>query len=142
MIYNIKLHFLRSLDDNFLIGIRAKIFNTKGFFIIDTGAQLSIINQQLINKYQLNYNTLSLPGSEIVGINKEAIQEIKFISNINFYHQKKRFKLLNIIIFDLSHIENKFKKNYTILGILGNDVFLQYQALINYKEKMLTFNIK
>ena len=64
-----------------------------------------------------------------------------FFSQINLLRIKEiKKKNFNIILFDMSHINNilKDKKTDTVDGILGSDILKEFNAIINYKKKLLT----
>ena len=114
-----------------LIAVDASIDTVKGTFFFDTGAARLLLNK--------NYFDGGYPINDQVGYGStgkmEAVQakQIDTLAWDNFF----RFDLIANLI-DLSHIEQK--RNSRIIGILGYDVFKDYEVLLDYpfKEIVLT----
>ena len=105
--------------------------------IVDTGASKSVFDKTRIEKYVadktfekhdslssgLGTNTMT---SELVTIKKLKIGELE-IDNYK------------TILLDLSHVNNSYEQiglKY-IDGVLGSDILLKYNAVIDYKKKIL-----
>lgn len=116
--------------------IKLKINSILGKFIIDTGSSNSCVDLNTINKFNLIVEKhKELASSAIGNINetyysKNNILEIDSLQKTNF----------EVILFDMTHINNilKNKKTYTVDGILGSDILNEFNAIINYKKKLLT----
>lgn len=135
-----KLHPIYSIDRRWLWGLKVNIDNQKGFLILDTGAQNSVLNSYFFPYLKFDSpvkNLLVKEKTEIVGITPESQIEFELISKLTLYLSKHKFQLKNVILTDISHIQSKFEKKCIILGLLGNDFLYQHKAVINYKTKTL-----
>ena len=127
----IKLHYIKSNH----FKVIAKINNIKGWFIIDTGASNTFLEQTSIEKFKL-YNTnhnIKAQGAGPTQINAK-IYENCFIVIGDW--MSKRHKVASI---DLSPINNalssaKLKK---IDGIIGSDILRKGRAIIDFDKNYL-----
>ena len=116
-----------------------KVNSINGRFIIDTGASNSCINYLLSKKFKLRFKKsnekASSASNEINDIfySKNNILEIDDLKKNNF----------EIILFDMSHINNSFKEKEIeeVDGIIGGDILNELNANINYKKKSLTLKL-
>ncbi len=116
--------------------LKAKINGVKGRFILDTGASNSCIDEELIEKFQLQEveeSETKAAGAGAIGMDTQTSAhntiEIKNWRNNNF----------TIVILNLSHVnmaltEHKAK---AVHGIIGADILEKGAAIIDYKNKRL-----
>ncbi len=134
MLNTVSINFILNSTNHIIIECEInKIF---GKFIIDTGASESCINLCSAKKF----NLITRKSNEVVSSASDNINET-FFSEINLLRIKEiKKKNFNIILFDMSHINNilKDKKTDTVDGILGSDILKEFKAIINYKKKLLT----
>jgi hypothetical protein len=114
--------------------IEAKVNGIKGKFILDTGASNSCICTSLENKFKViskeNEKKASSANSEMTHT---------MISKSNAIHIGKWEDKINLITFDMSHINNALseKKIDPIDGIIGADVLKKSKAILDYKTNRL-----
>ena len=135
-----KLHHIYSIDRRWLWGLKVNIENQKGFLILDTGAQNSVLNSCFFQFLKSDTPAKDLSGNEkteIVGITPDSQLDFELISKLTIYLSKNKFQLKNVILTDISHIQSKFEEKYIIMGLLGNDFLHQHKAIINYRTKTL-----
>ncbi len=116
------------------------IENQKGFLILDTGAQNSVLNSCFFTHskfYTIAMESLNDEKAEVVGITPGSQLDFELISKISVSISRNKFQLKNVILTNLSHIQSKFEEKYIILGLLGNDFLHQHKAIINYETKTL-----
>lgn len=136
----VKLYRIYSTEIHWLLGLKVMIENQKGYLILDTGAQNSVLNSCLFTHSKLKTiarTFLNVEKGEVVGIAPNTFLDFQLISKISVVISKNKFQVKNVIFTNLSHIQSKFKKKYIILGILGNDFLHQQKAIINYENKTL-----
>ena len=116
--------------------ISLKINGKKGYFIIDTGAS----NTCVCKKMQ-DYFNLQLACDEKIMATGASNRQFNASQSQNNTLKIKKFKSdkQTIVLFDLSHINEAFKKENIkpIQGILGADILLQQKAVIDYYNKRL-----
>ena len=129
---NIKL---KKLNTNHF-ELKAKINGVKGRFILDTGASNSCIDEELIEKFQLQEveeSEIKAAGAGAIGMDTQTsahnILEIKNWRNNNF----------TIVILNLAHVNTALTEHKAkpIDGIIGADVLEKGDAIIDYKKKRL-----
>jgi hypothetical protein len=105
--------------------------------IIDTGASKTVFDKKRIKKYVdkktvekhdslstgLGTNTMT---SELVSVKKIKIGELEIVN-------------YKTILLDLSHVNHSYEqiKLNPIDGVLGSDLLLKYNAVIDYDKKIL-----
>lgn len=133
-----KLFKVKTIEDSWLIGIKGKLFNTAGYFIIDTGAQVSMINSLYFNT---NF-AVKLEMVEVMGISTNTIENIEIATHIPIKLTQFKYVLKKALVMDISHVTDKFKPNYTILGLIGNDFLYEHSALLNYYNMIMILDMK
>lgn len=132
----IPLQIIELEEQNFHISIPCR-FNdgTAGTWIIDTGASKSVFDKS-------NNNFYSEAGKEeeihSAGISDQPLKSsIAVLKPFQFGH----FKVgeMKVALLDLSHINDLYKKagNIEICGLIGSDFLLRYNAVIDYRKKLL-----
>jgi hypothetical protein len=113
----------------------------KAYFIIDTGADISVINAAVAEKY----------GFETV--KDYSGYTAKGISN----HDEKFMKVKNALVlldsvqmrteffaFDMEHLAKSIEERttYRVVGIIGADLLVRYGFVIDYGTRMLRLALK
>ena len=127
---SVKLNFLKTKH----YSLEAKINGINGKLILDTGASNSCICTSLENKF----NVVSINNLEKASGAVSEISNTK-ISKSNSIQIDKWEDKINLITFDMSHINNALskKKIDPIDGIMGADILKKSKAIIDYKSNKL-----
>lgn len=133
-----KLFKVKTIEGSWLIGIKGKLFDTTGYFIIDTGAQVSMINRLYFNPL----NTIKLQTVEVMGISTDTIENIEIAEHIPIKLTQFKYVLKKALIMDISHVTDRFMPNCPILGLIGNDFLHKHSALLNYYDMIMSLDIK
>ena len=115
--------------------IKAKINSFTGNFILDTGASNSCVGIDGIEKFQLfaEYSETKAAGAGATGM------ETQISKNNNLQLSRWKSSELNLIVFDMSHVNEALKsyKTKPVDGIIGADVLLKGKAIIDYYNHYL-----
>ena len=115
--------------------IKAKINSFAGNFILDTGASNSCVGIEGIEKFQLfaEYSEAKAAGAGATGM------ETQISKNNNLQLSRWKSSELNLIVFDMSHVNEALKsyKTKPVDGIIGADVLLKGKAIIDYYNHYL-----
>ena len=132
---SIKLIFL--VTKHYLI--EAKVNGIDGRFILDTGASNSCICTSLEDKFKV----ISKESKEKASSANSEMTNTK-ISKSNIIQIGKWEDKINLITFDMSHINNALseKKINPIDGIIGADALKKSKAVIDYESNKLYLKIK
>ena len=132
---SVKLIFLKT--KHYLI--EAKVNSITGRFILDTGASNSCICTSLENKFKVISKESKEKASSA---NSEMTHTM--ISKSNAIHIGKWEDKINLITFDMSHINNALseKETESVDGIIGADVLKKSKAVIDYESNKLYLKIK
>ena len=127
---SVKLIFLET--KHYLI--EAMVNSIKGRFILDTGASNSCICISLENKFKV----ISKESKEKASSANSEMTHTK-ISKNNAIHIGKWEDKINLISFDMNHINNALsqKKVPPIDGIVGADILKKSKAILDYKTNRL-----
>jgi len=115
--------------------LRAKINGTLGDFILDTGASNSCIDFSFISHFAIeaSHSDTKASGAGANGMITQA--------SYNNLLELGRWKnpAFNLVIMDLSHVNTALTqyKAKNVHGIIGADILLKGEALIDYKNKYL-----
>lgn len=133
----IPIRIIELEDDNFHLIIPSLFFDsTIGYWVIDTGASKTVFDKNLTSKYNLSddmpdqVNTAGIGGMPI----ESALAEIKGVS-----YGKLKLKNFKVALLDLSAINKLYSKaaNLKICGLLGGDFLMKYNAIVDYKRKII-----
>lgn len=129
-------------DDGIHLVIRASVNNRKARMLVDTGASKTVFDKELIKKFTAA---------------KDFLVNDKLSTGLGTNHMQthtgvvKKFQLGDlvlsnhkIILLDLSHVNESYCRMGlpVIDGVLGSDVMMDYQAVIDYKSKQLVLKWK
>lgn len=120
--------------------IEATINGAKAYFIVDTGSDISILDKSILKAFNVQEIRLSNQNKKAMGFNG-AVVDIARVKNAQvnlgdcFVHNT--FYTLNLKSL-VDSIERKTDVN--ISGILGADLLIKYNCIIDYDQKKLTFS--
>lgn len=115
--------------------IKAELNGIKGDFILDTGASNSCIGLADIELFGISTENSLAKASGAGSRNIDTLSSKKNYLKIGKWTTKD----LELIVIDLSHINealNEYKAKPTH-GIIGADILLKGQAIIDYSNKYL-----
>jgi predicted aspartyl protease len=129
-------------DDGSHVLIKAKINGKVARLLIDTGASRSVFDLERIrqfvneksfpehNKLSTGLGTNSMPTSTI------TLKSLK-IGDLTIEN-------FPAVLLDLQHVNGTYDTlgHSAIDGVIGNDILVMYNALINYKKMSLTLSMK
>ncbi len=122
--------------------VKTIVNKCKSYLLIDTGASNSIfdINNQIFvdNEYDIEGDV-----NQASGFNSE-IQNIKLGNIENLSIGYFRVKNLQTLFTSLEHVNSLYQKMKLpkILGIIGSDFLIKYNAIINFEEKYILLQKK
>jgi len=113
--------------------IKAKVNGIAGVFILDTGASSSCIGFAGVDKFNLKPL-----NSKIKAAGAGATGMLTQIAKNNIIQLGKwKTADFDIVLFDLIHVNEALKdhKSKVVDGIIGADILMMGNAIINYKKK-------
>ena len=122
--------YCRLIESDGLFYIPVHIGGKRCMFLLDTGAEQSMINEDIAKQCKLK--TVSLEPEEHIGI--QGISEELFI-NISSYTTTD-FKINNRVP---SRIDTLAVKNLNVDGILGLDWLHRYKVIVNIRKKKISY---
>lgn len=126
--------------DGFHLNIKGKANEVNVNLIIDTGASKTVFDITTINK-MLKQDALDENEKLSSGLGTNTMKSFKAIID---KFELDGFEELNyeVAVLDLSHVNHSYENIglKPIDGIIGGDLLVKYNAIINYKEKTLTLS--
>jgi hypothetical protein len=135
--YSINLELIELEKENYHIMVESRFSdNTTGYWIVDTGASKTVFDAGLEQYYMLVDDPLSKIESMGIGDSKVETSSGS-IESILF--GEVPFSQFNVALIDLSAINAMYQKcaDKTISGLIGSDFLVKYNALIDFKKKVL-----
>ena len=124
-------------DEGYHLKVKSMINNLSIDLIVDTGASQSAFDFHFI---QNNLRELEIIKAEQISSGLGTNTMESYECTLDFF-QIGDLKIENYkaALLDLSHVNQTYEKLNIpcIHGVLGNDILLKYNALIDYKNKQL-----
>ncbi len=136
----IPLQIIELEPDNYHIIISSTLAEKENAnWIIDTGASKTVFDNNLVDYYSVlegESDKIHTAGIE------EQPQEISLALLKPIQFGKLNVENFKVALLDLSHINKLYLKaaNIKICGLIGGDFLMKYQAVINYKKRVLILN--
>ncbi len=140
MITQIPINIITIQDDGCHLMIEILVNNKKASMLIDTGASKTAFDIKKIKKFipDIKKNDFELIDKTSTGIGTNSLESymivLKKIKIANFI-----LKNYKAVVIDMQHINESYSKLKLPLidGILGGDLLIQQNAVIDYKNKIL-----
>jgi len=127
-------------EEGYHLKIKSKINGIEVYLIIDTGASQSAFDIHFIKEYLPNLN-IEKAAQISSGLGTNTMESYECVLD---YIRVGDLKIddYKAALLDLSHVNQTYEKLNipSIQGVLGNDILMKYDALIDYKNKQLWLN--
>lgn len=137
--YDIPIELIELEANNFHIVIKAQFDNNDVVLLIDTGASKTVFNSSLDGLVEHPKDLYDADEIKTAGIGEGKIDAtLATINRLNI--NEIEIKELDVATINLDHI-NLIYKQFTSIeidGLIGSDFLNEYDAIINYKKKLLT----
>jgi predicted aspartyl protease len=142
MITTIPFKILSLDEEGFHLMVKMNINRKSANLIIDTGASKTVLDKTKAEKYVLNKN-FALHNKLSSGLGTNTMESQTTIL--------KKIKIGDIeienyttVLLDLSHVNNSYEQLglSAVDGVLGSDILLKYNAIIDYEKKVLRLKYK
>ena len=114
--------------------IECKVGKQKISFGLDTGAQVNLINETDLYKFQSFYTATDT--DTLYGADKSP-QEVSIGKLTGLIIKNQTFPAMETVISDISHINNSTDEYMD--GILGYELLKQQPISLNYKKQKISF---
>jgi hypothetical protein len=125
-------------EDGYHLSIPVRINGKKALMLIDTGASRTVFDQERIKRFT---------GEELMEPNDKLSTGLGTSTMKTHTIVLRKINIGNLlvsefttILLDLQHVNDSYTKLglLPIDGVLGSDLLVKYQAVINYKNKKLS----
>jgi predicted aspartyl protease len=129
-------------DDGFHLMIHPLINNKKSCLLIDTGASRTVFDMERIQRFvdekafEPNEKLSTGLGTNSMQTHDVAIKKMQLNELV--------LKNIKSVLLDLSHVNESYSKLGlpAIDGVLGSDLMVKYNAVIDYQKKILKLKWK
>jgi hypothetical protein len=134
---NIPLHIIDLQDDGYHLLVEVKIGRSKYKVVLDTGASKTVFDQTMLLQAHagIEINATNRLSAGLGTVSMESFTAILPAFNIG------RLKLPNfeVAVLDLSTINQAYAQlnHPQVLGVLGGDILMQFDAVIDYGKRKL-----
>lgn len=111
--------------------------------VVDTGASKTVLDKNTLHEIGLTEEDLTSSNILSSGLGTNEMQS-HTLSLDTFGILNWKIKNFEVAVLDLSAINYAYSQmNFApVIGVLGGDILTQYGAIINYKKRTLTLNIR
>lgn len=136
----VDLEILNLNDDGFHPLVEVVLFNRKFKAVIDTGASRTVLDKNTVETY-VDKNTLLISDKLSTGLGTNSMESHTLIIE-NFIIGDLRISQLEIAVLDLSMINIAYETLSVtpVIGVIGGDILMKYNAVINYPARKINFS--
>lgn len=139
---NIPLHVIDMQGDGYHLLINIKIGRTQYKVVLDTGASKTVFDQNLLlqAKDGISVNPTDRLSAGLGTLSMESFTAILPDFKIGRLHLPN----FEVAVLDLSTINQAYAQlnHPEVLGVLGGDILMQYDAVIDYGKKKLRLKVE
>ncbi len=119
--------------------IKVQINGKPAFLLVDTGSAITLIDENLADKYGFDVLKMRARGYQLTGLSSTHKDAISIASDLELQIGGKKMKG-TVKVFDLSRIAESIseKAGIRIAGILGSDIMRRHQFVIDYRAREVT----
>lgn len=123
--------------------IEGTINGKKAYFLVDTGSDITMLDEGSAKKYNFEYREESLKDYQITGLGSKHRGKTLQAYNVKLYLGTQKIQTI-YRVFDLENIATSMSigTGIRINGIIGSDLMKRYGFVINYNTREITFNYK
>lgn len=138
MAEKIALKLLNIEGDGYHLQARVKINGKSALVIVDTGASRTVFDRTEIGQY-LKKESIAENDRLSTGLGTNSMQS-QFVVLGSFSLGKVKIENYNAVVLDLGHVNQTYTAIglKSVAGVLGSDVLVSMNAVIDFKKKSLT----
>lgn len=125
-------------DDSYHLLIEVEVDGIGGDMIIDTGASVTVVDQQLFPGETDKRMNAEMQSGSVTG----QIENIRLLQPKSFKLHGYPVRHPQMATIDLKYVNDMYHKHIRrrIIGLLGSDFCVKHKAVINYRTKEFSIN--
>ena len=139
-VISIPLEIISLHDEGFHILVEVFIFGQPFKAVLDTGASKTVLDKTTVENF-VEKETLLLSDKLSTGLGTNSMESF-LISVAEFQVGGLTISGMEIAVLDLSMINYAYENLEIgpIIGVIGGDILMKYNAIIDYQKQKLFFN--
>ena len=137
---NIPLHVIDMQGDGYHLLVDVKIGRNKYKIVLDTGASKTVFDQEMLLKAGgIDVQSTNRLSAGLGTLSMESFTAILPVLKLGRLHLPD----FEVAVLDLSTINQAYAQldHPQVLGVLGGDILMQYDAIIDYGKKKLRLEV-
>lgn len=137
---DVNIEILNLNDDGFHPLVEVVLFNQTFKAVIDTGASRTVLDKTTIETY-VDETTLLMSDKLSTGLGTNSMESYTlFLDQIHI--GGLLIGNLEVAVLDLSTINIAYETLFVtpVIGVIGGDILVRYNAIINYPLKKISFS--
>lgn len=139
---NIPLHIIDMQGDGYHLLIEVKIGHTRYKVVLDTGASKTVFDQTMLLQAQAGIE-IEATNRLSAGLGTLTMESFTAILP-DFRIGRLKLPQFEVAVLDLSTINQAYAQlnHPQVLGVLGGDILMEYNAVIDYGKRKLSLRIE
>ena len=138
----IPLTLLNLQDDGFHLLVEVIVFNQHFKAVLDTGASKTVFDKTTMERH-IDAELLKPSDQLSTGLGTNTMES--YVLTIpDLQMGSLHLKNYEVAVLDLSTINIAYEmlEQEPVIGVIGGDLLVEYQAIINYKKRTLSLNLQ
>lgn len=137
---DVDIEILNLNDDGFHPLVEVVLFNQRFKAVIDTGASRTVLDKTTIETY-VDETTLLMSDKLSTGLGTNSMESYT-LSLERLHIGDLLISDIEVAVLDLSTINIAYEtlSMTPVIGVIGGDILVQYNAVINYPLKKISFS--
>jgi hypothetical protein len=140
--YKLPLEVVDLQGDGFHLLVEVVVFGQIFKAVLDTGASKSAFDMEIISGYAPADQIIHVPDHHAIGLGTTTMERY-YVVCPELKMGELSIKNYEAPVFDLSAIKFAYEKLNLppVIGVLGGDILMDYQGIINYKNLTLSLSL-
>ena len=136
------LEVLNLHDDGFHLLVEVVVFNTRFKAVVDTGASRTVLDKNIIEEY-IETDLLIVSDKLSTGLGTNSMESHTLLIP-SLLIGELEIRDFETAVLDLSMINHAYESLAAgpIVGVIGGDIMVKYNAIINYSSKKIFFDLE
>ena len=140
-VYHLPLQRIDLQGDGFHLLVEVVVFGQFFYAVLDTGASKSAFDMELMSALVGDEEIIHVPDQQAIGLGTTSME--RYVVNVpELILGDLTLNNYEVPVFDLSSIKFAYAQLNlpAVIGVIGGDLLTQFNAVIDYRNLILTLN--